>query len=971
MADSSLNELNYGRPGLTTYDLDNREWNTSRHLTTKTLKQVSEWQLAVPAAIDSLPTGTSTNATTARKDAKQLVHNHPSLVPATKQLPELNAVSDAVTSAARTYDPCVSDLLSFGTVYLKKFVRPKRIAALPTGPSGSILRLVLLGRQKQGWNGDNSVWLSGPSFKTVDSGYWNEEASPIQQVCFAQDESSNSFLAVRLPSRTVLFRPSYHRGRRAAEPSPHYVLPPSLLSARPISNITLEQTGDAPHADVAFNPDYQFQFGIVDQQCKWSLWQIERRAKKDEYNVSRLFGGDVLHESDITDDGDGWARISWAGDSNTLLVCNRRQFSVVSLNGQSFEYLQGPRIIPQRSTDWILDLQRHPQYQNRFFVLTSSRLFLVAVTTSNAAVDSTADQAGATILLSRRHYRGDEDLTLRLSVQTLVDDETCIFLTSRLNGLIQVYYLRDHSSESPALVTISDPIALDFESPAATHISQMYLQLLEYGTKVVPHHRPSNASAQSYLKRAIPFYQLTLVLADLSVYQAVLLSSEHDPDPEPIVWRRIVVAKHSLDALTEADEMNAFVEPNGPDWDAEPEPKLGSQLPRPVSSSDRPPAQASMDQTATYDALLHGDQTNSTCVEVLIEQLRAMMSVDQISPDSRQIMESNDCAVDVPDIDEASSRIDQLFANTDPEISHLLRRIAPVHVLHLLDSEWPSISALYDAILQEWIAPLPAEIPVPVRHAKERLARRVAAEVSLASVQLRPKEEEQPNVGSGDPMPLPILPSKPANMFPSSLPTPPQSSVPPSSPLLPEYLRPPTRDPLSRLRRHLTINDESSMMPTILPPSVSELLSHWHPGTDPSTYDWEATERALRPEMPDEKSQELRERERKKKERREKRQRREDELMRAKSQTNSQSVFSQPAFPRSSPGPTFGGMAASSQVPVPTSSQMPSQVQSQGGSFEGFGGVHSMVPQSQVEPGRFGGRPDKKKKKGKSRVSGF
>jgi RNA polymerase I-specific transcription initiation factor RRN6 len=161
------------------------------------------------------------------------------------------------------------------------------------------------------------------------------------------------------------------------------------------------------------------------------------------------------------------------------------------------------------------------------------------------------------------------------------------------------------------------------------------------------------------------------------------------------------------------------------------------------------------------------------------------------------------------------------------------------------------------------------------------------------------------------------------------------------------------------------------MTPTIIPPNVSKLLSHWQPGIDPSTYDWEATERVLQTETPDETSQELREKERKKKERREKRQRREDELLRAKSQTSSQSIFAQPAFPRSSPGPMFGGMASSSQAPIPMSSQQPSQSQSQGGVSGGFGGVYSVVPQSQVEPGRFGGRPDKKKKKGKSRVSGF
>ena len=233
----------------------------------------------------------------------------------------------------------------------------------------------------------------------------------------------DSILAVRLPLRTVLFRPSYHRGRQAAEPSTHYDLPPSVISARPLLSITNRQTGGATHADVAFNPDYQFQFGIVDQQNNWGVWQLERRAKRDEYSVSRLIGGSISPAEDAgTDDGDGWARILWAGDSSTVIVCNRRHFSLIDIRGELFGYLPVPPIIPHRSTDWILDIRRHPQHKTQFFILTSTRLFFVAVTTSRTAIDSTAGQAGATILFSRRHYWGDEDLTLQLSVQTLVDD---------------------------------------------------------------------------------------------------------------------------------------------------------------------------------------------------------------------------------------------------------------------------------------------------------------------------------------------------------------------------------------------------------------------------------------------------------------------------------------------------------------------------------------------------------------------
>ncbi|KAJ4985837.1 hypothetical protein SVAN01_08635 [Stagonosporopsis vannaccii] len=965
MAEASLHELNYGRPGLTFYDLDDRKWNTSRRPTSNGLNQVAEWQLAISAAKILSPTETTKNATSTRKHLKQLTQDHTQLVPAAKQLPELTIISEAIESTASTFDPQVGDLLSYGTVFLKKFVRPKRIAALPTGPSGSILRLVPLGQQKLGWKGDKSVWLCGSSFRTVDSGYWNEDAAPIQQVCFAQTESSNSFLAVRLHSKTVLFRPSYHRGRRAADPSRHYDLPPSLLSARPILHLDIGRTGGSPHADVVFNPDYQFQFGIIDQSYRWSLWQIERRAKREEYSVTRMVAGNILAEDDKMDNGDGWARILWAGDSNTLIVCNRRHLSVISVKGEKPEYLDTPPVVPIRSTDWILDIRRHPQHKNHFFVLTSTRIFLIAVTTFDAAINSTAGKAGGTTLLSRRHYRGDEDITLRMYVQGQ-GTTTYLFMTSCLNKITQVYQVQDDPSPSTESVTTTDPVTLSIDLPTSANVSQMHLQLLRYGTKVVSEHRPRNSSAQLYYQEAVPFYQLTIMLSDMSVFQTVMLFSNYDWKPEPLVWRRAVVVKHSLDAKTEVDEMDGFVEPNGPDWDADPELKLGYQTLRLASFQDRLTLRAKADRTALYDALVDFHADANVSLEALTNQLRQMMNDKPNESPSRYFMESLD-TVNVSDVDEESAMVDQLFADDSSQSTNTLYPIADAHVLHLPPTERISIADLYDNVLQDWIASLPAEVAVPVRQAKERLARRIAAEVTLASTYMKPREDEQPTFDPCQSLALPILPSKPADLLLPSLPTPPQSSIPPSSPLLPDFVQLPPRDPLSRLRKHLTITDDTSLTPTVLPPSVSELLLHWQTGTDPTLYNWEATEETLRPEAPDEEGQELRERERKRRERRDKRQRREDELMRAKTQTSNQPMFSQPAHPRSSPGPKFGGMTPSSQVPIPTSSQMASQVYGQAGGFVGFGAVNSTVAQSQVEPGRFGGRPDKKRKKGKSR----
>lgn len=154
---------------------------------------------------------------------------------------------------------------------------------------------------------------------------------------------------------------------------------------------------------------------------------------------------------------------------------------------------------------------------------------------------------------------------------------------------------------------------------------------------------------------------------------------------------------------------------------------------------------------------------------------------------------------------------------------------------------------------------------------------------------------------------------------------------------------------------------DNSPRPFIGSQHIDQLLEHWALGSDPHTYDWSATEVNLQEETEDEAGQRKREKDRKKRERREKRQERENELTRSKAAT-------QP-FPlaQSSQGPILGGMGSSSQVP----SQPNIQVHLPRHGFVGPGGLDILAPMSQVEPGRFGGRPDLKKKKKKGRVSGF
>ncbi|KAF1846740.1 uncharacterized protein K460DRAFT_285530 [Cucurbitaria berberidis CBS 394.84] len=992
MADQTLKHLNYGHPGAPTYDLENREWSFTRPYTKRQLNQVPSWNIAyalptqaIPASAQLPTSHTSANSTSVQKDVKGLVRDCPQLAPASQQLPALARVSAAIQTTTSTYDPLIGSLLSFGSITLgDKHEDPRRVAALPTGEAGNILRLAILTRERCGWGTDRSVWIEGPSFKDAESGYWNEEAAPIQQVCFAQSEDRSSLLAVRLPTRTTLFRPVYHRHRRAATPSPYYHLPTSIINAHPILSIGVHQTGGAPHADVTFNPEFQLQFGVVDQNHTWSVWDIEHGRKGDTYTMSCLIQGHIDPLEDANTAGeDGWARILWVGDINTLLVCNRRQLSIIGIKGSSFTYLPCPALFTKRSTEWILNVKPHPRYRGRFFVLTSTRLIVMAVTTLSEALDATAGKAGVAILMAWRHYRGTEDFTLDFSVQMLAHDGACVLLHSRLNHLIQMFTFAEHTSGSSALISTSDPSMLDFPIGEPEHTTQVHIESMQYGGMEQDAY-PSN-QGRSYMERGIQFYQLFSIQADLSVRETVVYSQELGAAtsvPAPVVdeFERCLI-RHprrrdgSRKELINEDE--DFIVPNSLNAVEGPMSRTVSQEPKRVQNRDhRPFLQRVVDYRLLYSVLIRsdtGDQGASESVDIAVvtNQLRQML-IDESGSfllPLGTLMDFAGMKIDVLDVDKASESLQRLFSSGGHGDIAGVQRIASERILYLLEYEEPTVADIYDTILQNWVAPLPPDVPLRVRQHKERLSRRIAAEIMLASTRIRQLEIQELPTGSqrgpsqDGSVSLPVLPSKPVDgqqtstpqwLSSQSLPTPPHSSIPSSS--QPASSPPPSpfppsisSDPLARLSKHLQTK-ELLLTPTIIPPNVTQLLAHWQSGTDPSIYDWEATELALRPEELDPTSQEQRDKARKKKERRERKQLREDELMRAK-------AASQPmVFPRSSPGPMF---ASSSQVPAQRYNQVPLPRSE----FKGPGGLDILAPMSQVEPGRFGGRPEKKKKK--------
>jgi RNA polymerase I-specific transcription initiation factor RRN6 len=113
-----------------------------------------------------------------------------------------------------------------------------------------------------------------------------------------------------------------------------------------------------------------------------------------------------------------------------------------------------------------------------------------------------------------------------------------------------------------------------------------------------------------------------VLTADLGVHQIVLISSKHEADPERLAWRKIATLRF-LDTRDEADEMDDFIEPNGPDWGVEPEANLSSQVPRQISNDA---INITADHAWLYESLCREEQTGSTSIDDVIQHFGRLMN---------------------------------------------------------------------------------------------------------------------------------------------------------------------------------------------------------------------------------------------------------------------------------------------------------------------------------------------------------
>ena len=407
------------------------------------------------------------------------------------------------------------------------------------------------------------------------------------------------------------------------------------------------------------------------------------------------------------------------------------------------------------------------------------------------------------------------------------------------------------------------------------------------------------------------------------------------------------------------------------------------------------------DWTVHYDHTVRRlnsvDVTDVTDIDEVLEVVQEALKkseVDNTLP-LGIIRELTEGEITLQDIESVSARLDKLISDHAGSLTGVtykdeaehedqgpqltLRSMVLPSTLRIPDND-PSarLGATVENILEIWTPPATAKISEIVRHSRAQLARRMAIEVSLASLIIRLEDsatEELPPSQSqtetqSQAWELPVRPGAP----PSSRTTPSlylDASSQESSSRLPTPSDSASTSAvtgpnpaLARLSRYTTFTGQPSPPP--LPRRLNRVLAHWTPGADPSTYDWASASRHFSRRDAEEggEGEELTEKERARLQRRTeryvRRQRREAE------ETQRMQVLSS-QVPEIARGRDLQNLPNLPHLPQPgrlatAGSQLggESQNQSQGGS-------QPQAVASQVLRGRHGGRPAKKKR----RKSGF
>ncbi|CAI7642632.1 unnamed protein product [Penicillium manginii] len=814
-----------------------------------------------------------------------------------------DAFSRVVANTIKSYDPQASTLLDLGyadpALENLNARQTVAIAAAVTGECGNIITFRILEEDHVQLDDDHPLHIPCIS-DDDDDAEWSRRGAPILQVCFARSlEERPHWMAARLPDVTVIFRPRLYR--REAVPTyvpesdiAEFAVPRrnSPLDANPVLEISVMQTGGAPHADVTFNPWYPRQFGIIDTEGYWTIWEItgHPRKRKSAFAAKCLKRGSLPWMDQFQDPNgpqyDGWASIEWVGDVSTVLVSDRRCVMVSSIIGDE------TRAYPVKlglslQSEWVLDVLRSAQNTSHFFVLTTTRLLWFDMADAQPNRGGETPSLGAR--LAWRHFRDPEDLTLRLS-SVQMGNHLQIVLYSRLATLVQTFQVPVVNEEQIESGSAPDSVMLDI--PSAMEVSSLgEISHTPYSTFVFRQvgYAPINPAITEY-NTNMTLVKLFWSDSTFAVHETLFRSAdakteEHDDLAEESHESHVLHLRKKLPKLRskmkDDDDIDKFIVD---DWDestvAPPRAGIQNRLSRKSDTSFD--SQWTLDMTTIYEAavadLLAGttkSDSESLNLRPTLTQLTRGLQNNTLSTltewnTTETLLELCDGRPLLDDIDQGAEDLAGLvatalrFQDTETQRSFM---VLPLHfsklfhgVLNVTQGARSGLDFLdtYEQLVTDWVTSLPhgkQGIPDQTRILKEKMIRQITLDLCLArlirvsnptdmaarAVAIESTSQRQPA----------LKPTKTSSGTAISLLSSqrelPSSQILPSSQVLPSSA--PSTEKSSKKDNQKRLYSNLAAFTTLREPrqprNVAMLLSHWTPGTDPSTYEWNKTSQML------------------------------------------------------------------------------------------------------------------------------
>ncbi|KAI9737753.1 MAG: hypothetical protein M1834_009121 [Cirrosporium novae-zelandiae] len=901
MAKERLHDLTYGQVGDAVYDPESKEWSFNRRPGQggQIIFPLGISTTAIPATLSSEPEKIESyeeRRKTEQETLKYLRHKYPELVPATSFLFKPSEASEQLTSATSVYDPTISDRFAFGlaTDYenQKSGGRTVQIGALVSGGAGDTLLLVRLEEEKLSWPQSKGTKLKSPTLKSGEQGWCLGNRGPIQQIVFSQNSEAENggWLAVRLLSSTIIFRPIWRRHgvRPAATTRNIYAdrnISPSRLDANPVITVPIAKTGYVSHADISFNPWFEKQFAVIDQKGSWSIWTItgQWRAKQADLQADR---SGHLSPTQNGPENSSWHRILWVGSVNTLVVCNRHQIDILNIHGDDTVSINAPDLRLSQFSNRVVDVKRSPKDFGEFFVLTSRQIFWLKYHEGDAfAKEAGSKRDTVQVLMSWKHNRDNQDPSLRMEISPL-RDSCLILLCSQLNQLITILEFSRDLEQPFTPYLVSDPRVFDLGQSDRDFVARnCSLQLLpvSYVSPSAYHstkYPTSNKGAQ-YKEQGVRFYKLFKQDHQLGLYESLCYTMSSNTwlgllsVDEPVVVGRSTGPKSSFRViehfLADDDEVD-LLQPSSNPWiipKQDPGPwtlnleKIYQYLSE--KNASHPPEKSSLDmksclvhlQEMIMKELNEYPSSSESLLELLGRQLR-VVDVDSDSSDLEIYLQS--LIEDPPNMS---------YSQTTSRSTELLY-LDPLNLPELAlegDASFPVLSPTYHRLMNSFMAPLSDQLPGKLRFAVEKHIRQTAAMLCLSAISVHIHDptlgDEQDHITSQPQEPQsqttkgkeratenPTTPyifnsSPPPSAQPPLLPTPSATpslhslhslhsdrTSPPSSPPLPQQHPTPETDfLLAHLHQYLPT------APITLPFSKtdSEILADWATNSDPTS----------------------------------------------------------------------------------------------------------------------------------------